>query len=93
MELTNEEIDKKIQFIKDNKAIVVSERVTELDKWIKILPDRQPTKEGNTTMKQYLQRLKLEVKQDPERYIESEIKRLEEIKLIKNPEPVEMEKI
>jgi hypothetical protein len=90
---TIKDIDTKINYIKANTSVVISDRVAELDKWIKILPDRQPTKPGNTTMKQYLSQLKNEVVKDPQKYVEKEITRLERSKLQFKTEPLEMEKL
>ena len=75
------DIDKKISVIKADKLRCARDKITELNNWINLLPDRKPTHKGNVTMKQYLSQLKINVEKDPIKYADDEIKKLEQAKL------------
>jgi hypothetical protein len=69
-------VEEKLLYIAESPVRYSNERIAELDGWVKILPDRKPIKEGNITMKQYLQQLKTEVEKDPAEYVVKETEKL-----------------
>ncbi len=69
-------IESKLSYISESPVRYSNEKITKLDNWIKILPDREPTKAGNLTMKQYLSGLKKNIEENPGEYVAGEITRL-----------------
>lgn len=58
----------------------ISNRISLLNEKINKRPDRQPQKEGNITMKQHLQNMKKELEEEPEKFVERVVGRLQEEK-------------
>ena len=69
-------IEARLLEIAENPSKLAQEKVQRLDKVLKSLPDRQPTKPGRVTMKQHLQSVKAEIEKEPAKYITKEVERL-----------------
>ncbi|MDD4924777.1 MAG: hypothetical protein PHF74_08145 [Dehalococcoidales bacterium] len=69
-------IESKLSTISEAPVKYANDRIAELAAWLPKLPDRNPTKAGNITMKQYLSQLKAEVEKNPAGYVTKEQERL-----------------
>jgi len=59
----------KLSEIDLDETVFIKKETDKLQGWIDILPDREPTKVGNITMKTHLSNCKKNIEDDPDKFI------------------------
>ena len=71
-----EEIQSEVGQIREEPSEWVKQRVLEIAETVETLPDREPTEDGNITMKQHMEQRKSELNSNGEQIAEERAERL-----------------